>query len=157
MHLQKLDCDSLGHAKCYPPVRQKRRFCEIGCQRLCADRRPMEKYASALQANTCKTDILRMIVGIRRMLFYGKGFKWGLADCVGICVVGKVLRDVLHRFCRAILYNLVSRCFAIGKARYHALQLRKDIYAFSLAKQSSRLQCLPEANSQAPVREHPFG
>ena len=74
-----------------------------------------------------------------------------------MCVVGKVLRDALYCFYRAILYNLVSRCFAIGKARYHALQLRKDIYAFSLAKQSSRLQCLSEANSQAPVRGHPFG
>ena len=48
-------------------------FCEIGCQRLCADRQPMEKYASALQANTCKTDILCMVVGIRRMLFMVRG------------------------------------------------------------------------------------
>ena len=48
-------------------------YCEIGGQRLCADRQPMEKYASALQANTCKTDIVRMIVGIRRMLFMVRG------------------------------------------------------------------------------------
>ena len=76
--------------------------------------------------------------------------------CRDMCSRKSVKRCSLL-FLQSYIFNLVSRCFAIGKARYHALQLRKDIYAFSLAKQSSRLQCLPEANSQAPVRGHLFG